>query len=247
MPSCDVEQRRCELRRHVLHRHQPFGESGYTLCRHSFFQQNRRLAAGLARDTVARKQPQVFGHTQTPAVHSQRKRGMDIVRLERRRVVRRVLGAQFLDPPLRMGIARNLAVLDAGVQGRPLAEKIAQHCVGKPLRGSQSERFARAHCMIHDSVRGGTRAFELVDRDQQQGAKPRILERLLQQGIEQRIDPAEKTQGAVGNILYRRAAARVELRMPLPGRCKLGIKAAPGEHACDDGSRQPLHLNHELN
>ncbi len=65
-------------------------------------QLDRLIAEASRRDSVAVKQREVFVHRDAPAVYAQRQRRVKIVRLKYRRILLRILLAQFVDPPLRI-------------------------------------------------------------------------------------------------------------------------------------------------
>ena len=203
-----IEQRCSQLRAEVLHGERS-GVESWKCCHGLRISDDHAGSTHRMRADASRRellqQRLAVRHAQ---VHAQRQRRSGVSCLEYRFPTLGMVAAHPLDPPARIGPARDVVGPDRFADRRALAQVAPQERVDECLRTRTHQRTGGEHCAVDDGERRCSRVIELVERDSDERAQQRIGDRLADEDAGDCVQRAPMPQRAVSKFLHQRASAQ---------------------------------------
>ena len=174
-----AEQRRRKLRGGVLYR-KPAGRIARQRRDRPWLVDDDSSRAGASGGVSLRGQCRdIFVRRDAADIDAQTKRRPRVAGVKHDGVTLRLLGADAVDPPSRVGKPCLGVAGDGGQQVIPAPQKVAQHRVDQTLRGSALDPGGRAYCAVDDRVLRRLRMNELVEGNPEERLDARVGERPL--------------------------------------------------------------------
>ena len=182
----------------------------------------------------------IFFRRDAADIDAQTKRRPRVAGVKHVGVTLRLLGADAVDPPLRVGKPCLGVAGDGGQQVIPAPQKVAQHRVDQTLRGSALDPGGRAYRAVDDRVRRRLRVNELVERNPEKRLDARVCERPVGEKPHDGPHLTEKAQCAVRELAHESAISNVPIVLAGKHRGKRRSRKHPSYRLRRDALRS-LH------
>ena len=177
----------------------------------------------------------IFVRRDAADIDAQTKRRPRVAGVKHVGVTLRLLGADAVDPPLRVGKPCLGLAGDGRQHVVPAPQKVAQHRIDQTLRGRALDPSGRAHRAVDDRVRRRLRVNELVEGNPEERLDTRVGERPLGEESHDGAHLTEKAQCAVRKLAHESAISNVLLIIACEHRGERRSREDPD--AADDTQR----------
>ncbi len=174
-----VQQRRGELRAGVLHRKPAVRIARQLVDRARSRDDHAGVADALAPIAAGRQAREYSSRDDCAAIDAQRQRRPRVARIENRRLRRRILREDAIDPPARIRKARFGLARSRPSNASRRRRNVRRIALVRPLRRRALEPRRRAHRAVDDRVRGRAGVDQLIERDPEQRFDARVGQRAL--------------------------------------------------------------------